>query len=105
MSGLDRNQCPFSAELHKHFKNNLPDVLARWAKRSGSEVDRARTDQSFYVSKSDIVAQGYDLSLNRYKEVVHVEVEHRPPLEILAYLARIETDIQRGLKELKEMRG
>ena len=28
--------------------------------------------------------QGYDLSLNRTKELVHDEVEHRPPLEILA---------------------
>ncbi len=28
--------------------------------------------------------QGYDLSLNRYKKLVHEEVEHRPPLEILA---------------------
>ncbi len=28
--------------------------------------------------------QGYDLSLNRTKELVHDEVEHRPPLEIRA---------------------
>jgi hypothetical protein len=28
--------------------------------------------------------QGYDLSLNRTKELVHEEVEHRPPLEIRA---------------------
>lgn len=28
--------------------------------------------------------QGYDLSLNLYNELVHDEVEHRPPLEILA---------------------
>jgi len=28
--------------------------------------------------------QGYDLNLNRYKELVHEEVEHRPPLEHLA---------------------
>jgi len=36
------------------------------------------------VTKADIAPQGYDLSLNRYKEVVHDEVEHRPPKEILA---------------------
>ena len=56
----------------------------------------ARTDQSFCVPKADIVAQGYDLSLNRYKEVVHEEVEHKPPLEILAELAQLEKDIQQG---------
>ncbi len=30
-------------------------------------------------AQGGIVAQGYDLSLNRYKEVVHEEVAHRPP--------------------------
>lgn len=84
-------------------KNNLPDVLTRWTNRNGSEVDRPLTEQSFCVPKADIVAQGYDLSLNRYKVVVHEEVEHRPPLEILGDLAKIEADIQQGMKELETM--
>ena len=63
----------------EHAKNNLPDVLARWAERAGSERDRPRTAQSFCVPKSDIAAHGYDLLLNRYKEVVHEEIQHRPP--------------------------
>ena len=44
----------------------------------GGEFARKRTEQSFLVPKADIVAQGYDLSINRYKEVVHEEVAHRP---------------------------
>ena len=87
----------------EHVKNNLPDALARWAQRNGDEVNRGRTEQSFCVPKADIVAQGYDLSLNRYKVVVHEEVEHRPPLDILADLATIEADIQQGMKELEDM--
>src|SRR5690348_6977148 len=55
----------------EHAKNNLPDALARWLQRAGTERDRPRTSQSFCVPKADIAAQGYDLSLNRYKEVVH----------------------------------
>ena len=47
--------------------------------------------------------QGYDLSLNRYKELVHDEVEHRPPLEILAELRAIEQGILRGIEELEGM--
>jgi type I restriction enzyme M protein len=86
-----------------HAKNNLPDTLARWTSRTGSELDRSRTEQSFCVPKADIVAQGYDLSLNRYKEVVHEEVEHLPPLEILAALATIEDEIQADIKKLAEM--
>lgn len=60
----------------EHARNNLPDALARWAQRDGSERQRPRTAQSFCVPKADIEAQGYDLSLNRYKEVVHEAVEH-----------------------------
>jgi type I restriction enzyme M protein len=87
----------------EHLKNNLPDVLARWRNRDGKERTRPRTAQSFCVPKPDIAAQGYDLSLNRYKEVVHQEVAYRPPKEILAKLAELEAEIQQGMKELEEM--
>jgi len=86
-------------------KNNLPDVLARFEKRNTEEQKRKRTEQSFCVPKKDIVAQDYDLSLNRYKEVVHEQVEYRAPLEILADLAKLEMEIQRGMKELEGMLG
>ncbi|MFY1705349.1 type I restriction-modification system subunit M [Micromonospora sp. WMMA1923] len=89
----------------EHAKNNLPDALARWSRRDGDELQRARTEQSFCVPKADIVEQGYDLSLNRYKEVVHEDVEHRAPLDILADLERLESDIQQGMSDLKGMLG
>src|SRR5437016_5037831 len=85
----------------EHDKNNLPDVFAHWAERARGERERPRTAQSFCVPKADIVAQGYDLSLNRYKEVVHEAVQHRAPKEILADLAQLEEEIQRGMKELE----
>jgi type I restriction enzyme M protein len=96
-----------------HAKNNLPDLLARWrslsvvgadlvSARSG-ELTRPRTAQSFCVPKADLVAQNYDLSLNRYKEVVHAEVTHRPPAEILKALGQLEAEIQQGMKELEGM--
>jgi len=86
-----------------HEKNNLPDVLARWEERDASELIRSRTEQSFCVPKADIAAQGYDLSVNRYKEVVHVVVAHLPPKEILAKLAVLEAEIQVGMKALEGM--
>jgi len=55
------------------------------------------------VPKEDIEAQGYDLSLNRYKEVVYEEVEYRAPKEILESLAKLEVEIQQGMTELGEM--
>jgi type I restriction enzyme M protein len=92
---------PLSEE--EHAKNNLPDVLTRWHERSDAERERPRTAQSFVVPKADLAAQNYDLSLNRYKEVVHEEIDHRPPKEILAELAKIEEEIQQGMRELEEM--
>jgi type I restriction enzyme M protein len=88
-----------------HARNNLPDVLARWSHRDGSEHERARTEQSFCVPKADIAAQGYDLSVNRYKEIVDEEIEHRPPLDIIADLERLESEIQVGLSNLKARLG
>ena len=86
-----------------HDKNNLPDCLARWRQSKDSERERDRTAQSFCVPKAEIAEQGYDLSLNRYKELIHEEVEHRPPLEILAELRGIEQEILQGIEELEGM--
>jgi type I restriction enzyme M protein len=88
---------------HEHEKNNLPDCLARWRQRKDTERERDRTAQSFCVPKAEIAAEGYDLSLNRYKELIHEEVEHRPPLEILAELRQIEQEILQGIEELEGM--
>ena len=92
----------------EHAKNNLPEVLGKWRKWNGeNRADRSefadRTAQCFSVPKADIAAQGYDLSLNRYKEVVHEEIAHRPPGEILETLRELESEIQTGMNELEEM--
>lgn len=87
-----------------HDKNNLPDVLMRWEERNGAERERPRTAQSFTVFKADIANDGaYDLSINRYKETVHEEVEHQSPATIIAELKRLEVEISKGLAELEEM--
>jgi len=86
-----------------HARNNLPDVVVRFSERTSKERKRARTEQSFCVPKADIVAQRYDLSINRYKEVVHEELVHRAPKEILAELETLEVEIQKGMRELGEM--
>ncbi len=87
----------------EHAKNNLPDVLARWQQRDKAERKRPRTAQSFTVPKADIAANGYDLSLNRYKEIVHEEVEHVAPKVLIKELMKLEKEIEQGLKELEGM--
>lgn len=89
----------------EHAKNNLPDVLARWLQRDSAERERPRTAQSFCVPKADIAAQGYDLSLNRYKEVVHDKLEHLAPWDIISDLRKLEVEIQEAMRELEGMLG
>ncbi|KKD08355.1 type I restriction-modification system subunit M [Streptomyces sp. WM6386] len=86
-----------------HAKNNLPDTLARWFARDTTERERPRTAQSFTVPKADIAAQSYDLSLNRYKEIIHEEIETREPLDILVDIERLGEEIAKGVEELKGM--
>jgi type I restriction enzyme M protein len=89
-----------------HAKNNLPDVLSRWRQRERAERERPRTAQSFCVPKADIAATGsYDLSLNRYKEIEHDDVEHEDPRAIILELREIEAEISKGLTRLEEMLG
>ncbi|OSM44626.1 type I restriction-modification system subunit M [Nesterenkonia sp. PF2B19] len=92
---------PLSTE--EHTKNNLPDVVARWAERDGAERERPRTEQSFTVPREEIAKNDYDLSINRYKEIVFEEEDHQDPLEIIEELETLDDEIRTGLAELKEM--
>ncbi|TDV61812.1 type I restriction enzyme M protein [Pseudomonas sp. LP_7_YM] len=89
----------------EHAKNNLPDVVARWKERNGGEMERSRTNQSFRVTKEEIIAQEYDLSISRYKDVVHEEIEHRSPQQILDELVGLELEIQNDMQSLRGMFG
>ena len=55
------------------------------------------------MPKVDIAASDYDLSINRYKEIVYDDTEHPPPTEILHDLAVLEDEIQDGIEELRVM--
>ena len=83
-------------------KSDLPDLLKRWHTRE-TETDRARTEQSFLVPKDEIAGNDYDLSINRYKEIVYEAVEYDPPKVILKRLAKLEAEIAKGREELEGM--
>jgi type I restriction enzyme M protein len=61
--------------------SDLDDVLARWQQRTTMGAARARTEQSFLVPKAEIAGNGYDLSMNRYKEVEGEEIDNKEPAE------------------------
>ncbi|MCL1791992.1 MAG: type I restriction-modification system subunit M [Peptococcaceae bacterium] len=80
-------------------QSDIPDIVARFRNLAGEE-NRERTEQSFLVPKSEIVENGYDLSINKYKKSVYVEETYPHPREILAELEGLEKEIMAGIKEL-----
>ena len=85
-------------------ENDIPDIINRF-KNLEAEHNRKRTDQSFFVPKKDIVDNGYDLSINKYKEVEYEAVEYPPTSEIVAEIETLEIQIQKEFAELKTLLG
>ncbi len=83
-------------------ENDIPDIIERFH-HLDQEEERERTEQSFFVPKDEIVDNGYDLSINKYKKTEYVPVEYPPTSEILDKLDKLEEEITAGLKELRGM--
>ena len=83
-------------------ENDIPDIIERYH-HLDQEKDRKRTEQSFFVEKSEIVENEYDLSINKYKEIEYVPVEYPPTEEIMADLKMIEAEIEEEMRKLEEM--
>lgn len=83
----------------KVAENDIPDVIERWRGRDPVR-DTDRTARAFFVPVEEIAANGYDLSINRYKEVAQEPVTFEPPGAIVARLRAIEAEIARDLDEL-----
>ena len=83
-------------------ENDIPDIIERF-KHLDKEIERARTDKSFMVSKQEIVDNGYDLSINKYKEIIQEKVEYESPKVILKEIMDMEEEFQKQLKELEEL--
>lgn len=83
-------------------ENDINDIIGRFSNLD-KEIDRKRIEQSFFVNKEEIVENGYDLSINKYKEIVYEEVVYDAPKVILARIKNLESKITKGLEELERM--
>jgi len=81
-------------------ENDIPDIITRFHNLAGEE-GRKRTEKSFLVSKEEILANDYDLSVNKYKEVEYEEVIHQSPMDILKEIMELESRIVLGLDDLR----
>ncbi len=87
---------------NKVNENDISDIIERFRHRD-METDRKRTEKSFMVPKQDIVDQGYDLSINKYKEMEYVPVEYPPTEEIMKEIVELNVQITEEIEVLKGM--
>jgi type I restriction enzyme M protein len=85
-------------------ENDIPDILNRFH-RLDKEKKRKRTDPSFMVPLVEIQENDWDLSINRYKEIIYEEVEYAPPVEIIEEIKRLDTERSDALKMLEKLIG
>lgn len=107
---LDDKRTPLKGE----GSNDLPDVIAKWRQyrkliennASADAYNEAfgdKTQKAFVVDAKDIIDNKFDLSINRYKEVVYEQEEHEDPKVILKKLKSLEKEIMADLDELEGM--
>ncbi|OFK62023.1 DNA methyltransferase [Globicatella sp. HMSC072A10] len=82
--------------------NDIEDIIERFHKLE-NEKERQRTEKSFLVPVEEIRENGYDLSINRYKEIVYEEVEYEEPEVIIEKIRGLEEDILLGLDEIAKL--
>jgi len=82
--------------------DDISDILSRWKKLDG-EVNRLRTNKSFFVPAEEIRAKKYDLSINRYKEVVYEQKLYTKPQVIIEQIEQLDEERANLLKELKAL--
>ena len=82
--------------------SDIDDIVKRFHSLE-EENERERTEKSFLVPVQEIIDNGYDLSINKYKKTITQIIEYPPTSEIMAKLFEMEKSIMAGMKELEEM--
>lgn len=83
-------------------KSDIDDIIKRFHDID-NEQNRERTEKSFLVPKEEIAKNNYDLSINRYKEIVYEEIEYEKPEVIMESIRKYEDEINIGLDEIERM--
>lgn len=83
-------------------ESDIPDIIQRFHHPEKEGLHK-RTEQSFFVTKADIVAKGYNLSINRFKETLRELVEYDLPIVILERIEELHIEIEEKIRMLRVM--
>ncbi len=83
-------------------KGDIPDINKNFRKRyEANPLDRK--GKCFFVPVGEIIENGYDLSISKYKEIEYEEVAYEKPEVIMGKIERLEDQIKVNIAELKGM--
>lgn len=81
-------------------ENDIPDIIKRFHNLDAEE-SRTRKEQSFLVPVDEIIANDYDLSINKYKEVEKVKIEYEEPSVVLERIESLQSEITAAIAEFR----
>lgn len=85
-------------------EGDIPDIIARYH-NSKAEATRTRKDKSFFVPKDEIVANGYDLTINKYKEVERERIVYEKPEVVLTRIKNLQNEINDAIANYEKLAG
>ena len=83
---------------------DIEDIVTRFA-QIDAEAQRARTEQSFFVPAEEIRANGYDLSINKYKEIEYTPVEYPSTDKLIEQIETLNEEYEDSIQRLKILLG
>lgn len=84
-------------------QNDIPDVLEKWKNRHSASKEHGRNTASFFEPFEEMKQNNYDLSINRYKEIVHEEKEYDAPETIIQNIKLLDKERFTALQELEQL--
>lgn len=85
-------------------EGDIPDIIARYHNLK-AEATRTRKDKSFFVPKDEIVANGYDLTINKYKEVERERIVYEKPEVVLTRIKNLQNEINDAIANYEKLAG
>jgi type I restriction enzyme M protein len=89
----------------KVAENDIPDIILKWNQNRSGEVTSPlqRNGKCFLVPVDEIRSNKYDLSISRYKQMEHQEIEYEKPEVIMKKITKLEKEIADDIENIKSM--
>lgn len=96
---LDDKRSPKFKQNEERDFEDLHLIIDAYKNRN-RQKENDRTKKHFFVPKTEIIENGYNLTLNRYKETIVKEIYYDDPKIILERISVIEKKINKLVKDL-----